>query len=370
MEDTPPLNRNRRFYELDLLRFVAAVEVMLFHYTLRGFPHGYHPVDFTALSDHLRYFYFGLELLFVLSGFVILKTVQGKTALGFLSARAVRLYPTYWVCVTLSAVALWVGNYSRASVHPAQYVANLTMIQSVFGYESVDGVYWTMEVQLLFYAWVFLVCLVKQIHNADKFLGLWLLASLFFHAFGGITFTKLDYLLLPKLSHFFIAGGAFFLIYQRRSSFYLWSVVVVCYVTAIKLVLDSQVYHPAAIVGDTLIFLLFGHIALHDHRLSGKPWMIKLFKMTYPLYLIHQYVGYLLLSKLSGYMPKYLLLVVVVSVMLVASYVIATQVDKWIMPWVKKAADRLLGSAGKPSPRPQVELAPPRVPVSVAEQGD
>ena len=206
MEQAIPLNRNRRFYELDLLRFVAAFEVMMFHYTLYGFPHGYHPVDFSALSEVLQYFYFGLELLFMLSGFVILKTVQTKTAVGFLAARGVRLYPTYWVCVSLTAVVVLLARPPLLSVDLPQYLANLTMVQSAFGFEHIDGVYWTMEVQV-FYGWVFLLCLVKQIHNAGEFLGAWLLAAVCIDLFGGLTFTKLDYLLLPRLSFYFIAGA-------------------------------------------------------------------------------------------------------------------------------------------------------------------
>jgi peptidoglycan/LPS O-acetylase OafA/YrhL len=359
MERVSALNPNRRFYELDLLRFVAAIEVMMFHYTLYGFPHGQHPVDFTALGEALQYFYFGLEMLFMLSGFVILKTVQSKTALGFAAARAVRLYPTYWVCVTLTAVVLLLTNRGGLSLSLPQYLANLTMVQSAFGYEHLDGVYWTMEVQVVFYAWVFLICLMRQIRNADKFLGVWLLASVFVHVFGGVTFTDLDYLLLPNLSCYFIAGGAFFLIYQRGRSLYLWSVVVACYALSIRLaLLDPRNGNPtAALVGNTLLFLLFARMVLHDHRLAGKPWMVILFKMTYPLYLIHQQVGYALFSRLRGFMPKYVLLVVVVSIMLLMSFVIFTQAEKWVAPSVRRASDRLLGLLGEVPPEPSARRA-------------
>jgi hypothetical protein len=47
-------------------------------------------------------------------------------------------------------------------------------------------------------------------------------------------------------------------------------------------------------------------------------------------------------------MPKYLLLAVVVGIMLLASYVIATQIDRWIMPPVAKAVNWLLRLAGEP----------------------
>jgi peptidoglycan/LPS O-acetylase OafA/YrhL len=351
MEQTNSLHRNRRFYELDLLRFVAAVEVMLFHYTLYGFPHGYHPVDFSALSGVLQYFYFGLELLFMLSGFVILKTVQTKTAGGFLWARAVRLYPTYWVCVSLTAVVVLLAHHPKLSVDLPQYLANLTMVQSAMGFEHIDGVYWTMEVQVVFYGWVFLVCLGKQLHNAGKFLGVWLLAAVFIHFFGGLTFTKLDYLLLPHLSFYFIAGAAFYLIYRHGRSLYLGSLIVVCYLMSIRLaLLDPRNGNPsAALVGNTLLFLLFARMVLHDHQIAGKPWIITLFKMTYPLYLIHQNLGYVALSMLNPYLPKYVSLLLVIAAMLLLSYVLAMQIDRWITAPLKQGAERWLGLSERPA---------------------
>lgn len=368
MEHVTSLNRSRRFYELDLLRFVAAFEIMMFHYTLYGVHNGYHPLDFRALGASLEYFYFGLELLFMLSGFVILKTVQTKTAMGFVAARAIRLYPTYWVCVTLTALVLWGAHHSRLSVDLPQYLANLTMIQTPLGFEHVDGVYWTLEVQLLFYGWVFLVCLLKQIHNAGRFLGVWLVASVMIHLFGGLTFTKLDYLLLPRLSFYFIAGAAFFLIYKHGRSLYLGSLIGVCYVMAVRLALLDPRHGngAAAVVGNTLLFLLFARMVLHDHRLEGRPWIITLFKMTYPLYLMHQSIGYVVLSRLDGVLPKYVALSLAIALMLLASYLIATQVDNWITTPLKSAADRLLGLPGEPVPRKLAHHAPAQAAVSAA----
>lgn len=355
MEHATSLSRNRRFYELDLLRFVAAFEVMMFHYTLYGFPHGFHPVDFTAFGEALRYVYFGLELLFMLSGFVILKTVQKKTAADFLVSRALRLYPTYWICVSLTTLLLLMANHSRLSVDLPRYVANLTMVQTWFGFKDIDGVYWTMGVQLVFYGWVFLVCLARQLHNADKLLGVWLVASVFVNTFGGITFTKLDLLLLPEWSFYFIAGAAFFLVYQRGHKLYLWSLIAACYLLAVRVALtDPRNGNPtASLVGHTLLFLLFAHIVSHNHHLVEKPWMITLFKMTYPLFLLHQNVGYVILSRLDGLLPRYLLLLLVVTLMLLTSYVLATQIEKRVTPVLKRGVDRLLDIPGRPAPRMQ-----------------
>src|SRR5438445_3272534 len=95
-----------RYPELDLLRFLAAFWVMLFHYTFRGPRDAGLPASFPFLDHFTRYGYLGVHVFFILSGFVILLTAYEKNALGFALARFIRLYPAYWICVTLTAFAL------------------------------------------------------------------------------------------------------------------------------------------------------------------------------------------------------------------------------------------------------------------------
>jgi peptidoglycan/LPS O-acetylase OafA/YrhL len=338
------VKNNRRFHELDLLRFIAAFVVIMAHYTHYGMKGGYLSFDFPDLGRVFQYGYFALEFLFLVSGFVILMTVQTRNWAGFISSRAARLYPTYWVCLTLTALAFAVANDHRFPISLPKYLANLTMFQTRFGFEHLDGVYWTLEIELVFYAWVLLICLVRQIHNADKILGIWLAASLVIHLFGGITFTKLDFLLLPKWSSYFIAGGAFYLTYQRGRSLYLSCLIGISYLTTIALAVNGSRPGNAYInfVGDSLLFVAFAWLISDKRRPIEKPWMVTLGVITYPLYLIHQDIGYLMLSELDGVIPRYLALLLVVTIMVLASYVLAIQIEKRLTPPFRSAVNRLL----------------------------
>ncbi len=63
----PPL----RFYEIDLLRFLAALSVVLYHYTYRGYmADHYSPVPFVGIGRFTKYGYLGVELFFLISGYV------------------------------------------------------------------------------------------------------------------------------------------------------------------------------------------------------------------------------------------------------------------------------------------------------------
>ena len=85
-----------RFYELDLLRFFAAMAVVLYHYLFRGQQGDYIPVRFTNLEDYAQYGYLGVNLFFMISGFVISLSAESRTARQFVISRVVRLYPAFW----------------------------------------------------------------------------------------------------------------------------------------------------------------------------------------------------------------------------------------------------------------------------------
>ncbi|MEX2304335.1 MAG: acyltransferase [Bryobacterales bacterium] len=357
------LNPSRRFYELDLIRFVAAFAVMMYHYTYRGtLPGGYLPFKFPILGPVFQYGDLGVPLFFIISGFVILMSAQKREWLGFAISRIVRLYPAYWFSVTLTAIVILMAQNNRFSVGPVQYLANLTMIQQLFNIQDVDGVYWSLYVELIFYFWVFLISITRQITKADKILGVWLAASVAINVFGGLTFTDLDFWILPRWSCYFIAGGAFFLIHQRGPSVYLATLALVSYVQAIGLEVEYLERGNPYVVGGliSLFFLVFAAISLDWTPPVKAPWMISAGLLTYPLYLIHQNIGYLLLAELHGTIPRLWSVAVVVTIMLAGSYLIATQIERPLGSLLKKGASRLLAIIAAVHPSLKIQAAEQR----------
>src|SRR4051812_31838938 len=88
-----------RLPELDLLRFIAAVGVVLFHST-------HWPSPRTPLANLCTFGFMGVPLFFTISGFVILMTAEKRNGLQFVNSRIARLYPSFWICVLLSTLAL------------------------------------------------------------------------------------------------------------------------------------------------------------------------------------------------------------------------------------------------------------------------
>ena len=150
--------KNLRFHEIDLLRFLAALSVLIFHYTYRGTIMGLvGGAAFPLVANVTKYGYLGVNLFFLISGFVILVSADGKSPRQFATSRIVRLYPTYWCCLTITFLAILLFGRGLFIVGAGQYLANLTMLQSFAGVESIDGVYWSLAVEMKFYLLVFLL---------------------------------------------------------------------------------------------------------------------------------------------------------------------------------------------------------------------
>src|SRR5262249_26966605 len=157
-----------------------------------------------------RYGFFGVELFFLISGFVICMSGMGRSLGDFFVARVVRLYPAYWfgVLATSAAVALWPLLDGRPGYRDV--LTNLTMLQTPLGTANVDGVYWTLWVELRFYLlFAVVVALGVTYRRVVAFCALWTVASIATAAVGGplqdngVAGSFLQLVFVPQYSPYF-----------------------------------------------------------------------------------------------------------------------------------------------------------------------
>lgn len=148
----------RQFDFINLLRGGAAWLVVYFHLHIHIF-HGYpkRPIEPGSLTarfilgdfDLGRY---GLAVFFMVSGFLIPSTLSGPGAnlRKFWIQRIFRLYPAYWFSIAVLAAMpsfLTVNRFDRKLLP-----INLTMLQKFVGADDVIGAFWTLPIELIFYA--------------------------------------------------------------------------------------------------------------------------------------------------------------------------------------------------------------------------
>lgn len=158
-------NDSNRLHEIDALRGVAALLVVLFHFTSKFDElYGHSTPPFLALP----WGHYGVNLFFMISGFVIFMTLaRTQRAADFIVSRFSRLFPAYWFAVALTfGITTWLGLPGK-TVGGKDALFNMLMFHGLFNVPNVDGVYWTLLIELLFYAWslaAFQLGLLKQIH--------------------------------------------------------------------------------------------------------------------------------------------------------------------------------------------------------------
>ncbi len=208
-------NKNSRLVEIDALRGLAALAVVLFHYTSR-----FHELfEVSSLPTFsFPYGHYGVNLFFIISGFVIFMTLE-KTSrpMDFVVSRFSRLFPAYWVAIILTFSITHALGLPGKLVDLGAALGNLFMIQGIFHIPHVDGVYWTLEVELLFYCGMFFLYRIQRldlIHWA--LLGLLALRVIYFALAQGfgieLSWTISRLLILPYIP-WFALGIA---IYLRR----------------------------------------------------------------------------------------------------------------------------------------------------------
>src|SRR5690242_2971312 len=105
--DQAPGHAPERVPALDLLRLVAVLGVAAFHYGFRG--PTVQDMTYVALPELAafgRYGFLGVSVFFVISGFVIAYSAEGRSGPGFAIARFARIYQTYLLCMTLTFLGL------------------------------------------------------------------------------------------------------------------------------------------------------------------------------------------------------------------------------------------------------------------------
>jgi peptidoglycan/LPS O-acetylase OafA/YrhL len=342
-----------RVYGLDLLRFIAAMVVLFFHYTFRGYTaDGLSPTSFPLAASFFRYGYLGVDLFFMISGFVILMSARSATLKSFIASRIGRLYPAYWVAVTLSSLAVVFIGVHPFTVTLRQYLTNLTMLNEYIGVESVDGVYWSLAVELKFYL---LICMIlwsgKMAYITELAVG-WLLISVLacIVPHHSIICDAIRAVFLTDWSSYFIAGMLLYLIKEEGVSILKGLLLACCFCLSAYLAVirmgGYQVHFAThyskpvliAIIASfyaAMLLLSLGRLDFLNRRL----W-VRAGALTYPLYLIHQLIGYILFYRFAAY-NKYAVLSTIILLMLAISYLIHRYVEKTLGPILRRAIDDL-----------------------------
>lgn len=338
-----------RLGSLDLLRFVAAMAVVLYHFALAGVPHGTGH-DLSGVQAVALHGYLGVELFFVISGFVVLWSARGRSPAGFFRSRVLRLYPEFWISVLLSAAAFTLlGTEAGQGIDARVVAANLTMVPQLFGVRYVDDVYWTLGVELKFYALLWLLLTLGQIQRIEGWLFAWLVAAAAVFAIRpGAPWTSV---VIHPFGPLFIAGGFFYLVHESGWRASRVVALLVCLglasIQAVEQMPDfmHREFVTRATQGVTVlvivaVFAAFSAIAGGWLQLGASRLLTALGAITYPLYLLHNIGKALFLRDATG-TPDLASLVLAMLFALALAWGVAAVARRFVKPSLGSMLDVL-----------------------------
>jgi peptidoglycan/LPS O-acetylase OafA/YrhL len=308
-----------RIIGLDYLRGAAAIAVVLFHFGFKGPSEGWMiGGQFGWFSIVAGYGYLGVNLFFLISGFVIAMSAEKATWLTFLRARFIRLMPAMWVCASVTAIGILAlavlavtqetqstfVSRALAKITWGNYFASLTLAPSWFGFAGIDSAYWSLRIEVQFYLAVCLLLFFRKQNWTNGLLIVWLLAS-------SINLIRpvwrIDFIFCLTWAPYFIVGIVIYGWRAHGASLLKqiglgWSCILClgyAYKSAVKDGYESPVITCSLVI---TIIILFAYTVLKSGRLTATN--NNLFSKTglmfgvisYPLYLVHQEFGYALFN--------------------------------------------------------------------------
>lgn len=334
-----------RVQEIDLLRILSALSVVLFHYTFAGAAGGgITSLEYPELGSVFKYGYLGVEFFFMISGFVILMTAESATLKSFAISRFTRIFPALWVCASLTFLCALLFQDVHPELNPGVgvYASSLLLLNRLLGTPLLDGSYWSLFYELQFYAMIGVFLAVGQLKRYPAFLLVWLVVSVavLVRPQGHITS-----ILMTDYSGFFIGGSLAYLIHKRHPakwlhSAYLATGVVAAYQSLHRLDHLHHVYKGVrfdAFVITGLVAAMFVAIFLIARGWTGwlrqRNWSL-VGAMTYPLYLIHQSIGLMVFNKLYPVYPASSIVIGTLALVLLIALALHLWVEKPFSRWV------------------------------------
>ncbi|MEU8234422.1 acyltransferase [Actinoplanes sp. NPDC048967] len=367
--------KTNRLLALDGLRLLCALAVAFHHLGMAWSVDGVRPTTAylpQEVNSVLIYGFLGVEMFFMISGFVICMSGWDRTPRDFLASRAARLLPAFWACVLITTAVMTFlpltdGIPLPHGLSAADIAVNLTMLAKPLNVPYVDTVYWTLWYELRFYALFAILVLIGPTRRRVITIGAgWLVLSVLVPVEA-----PLAELVMPEFAPYFVAGITIYLIRRHGPALPLWALLAAAWALSLFRVRERVLFTnpgfpvpvwPAWLL-ITLAYIVLLAIALGVTDRWSWRWLAVAGAISYPLYLLHPRIGYTMIRYAydrTG-VPVPALIITAVAILIVAAWLVHRLIERPVAPalrrWIATGSirpsqprvDPPLPEAGRPS---------------------
>lgn len=351
---------------IEQLRALAVLSVVMAHtlYELRHFGSAG-----AAVRDffHGIPFHYGVDLFFVISGFIMMHTFSGQfgakgAVRGFIVRRLVRIVPAYWVYTTLFLLVLLVlpGVADRAqfdAVHYATSLFFLPYLSETQGLSPLLAIGWSLNYEIYFY--LFFAFGIAFHRTVGIRIVVLCCAVSFLMAQTLLPFSAAQLVFAKDYLFIFLMGMLCFTVHRKIRPSLLLSLIFLC-ISVVSFYTDINSHALKIGCAAAALFLLYGIIAAN----ARESLLTRIGTWSYIIYLSHAFVLEtlsLLFKKFMGTsmvsIGLYSLSVLVAAVLWAALY--HHYADIPMTNWLKKkllkppASSQPSRSPGQPTPHLQ-----------------
>ena len=275
-----------RFYNIQILRFIAAASVVLYH------SHYYvgELVWKTPLTRAFDFhFSWGVEFFFAISGFVVSHSLTFTTPGRFLVLRLTRIYPAFWLAAAIAIAGRVVlgGHPFTSGLLPA-----LTLLPVGGADYPLGGVEWSLVYEVFFYTLLALIALVPVRHAREWSMLAWIVAiaamalfgpiraTSFVPTFGTIAFSAFN---LPFIAG--VLGYSWFRRVERMPVMTLLATIPIALLAADRAI-GTEIQLGLQAIAFAALVLLAAELSRRFDASPANP-LVKLGDWSYGLYLMH-----------------------------------------------------------------------------------
>lgn len=252
----------------------------------------------------LNWAHLGVSLFFLISGFVIPFSCSRLKPAAFFITRIFRIYPTYWTGFSCSILTIFILNPDN-TISWKHIGLQYFLVRDLFWLPCLDGISWTLEVEIKFYLLCTLIPhIITKVNTKKLFLISIILGFLAVYLGNmpiSITLPHAIDLSLVYIIYMFI--GVFF--YWHANNFLsslsliLLILLMQCWFICICFLNpDTTLFSKGIAINYSISIILFAFCYLWRDTIKCPSFFRWIANISYPLYVVHPIVGYGLLYQL------------------------------------------------------------------------